>query len=121
MRTSLSCVSIHNCCIRHEIFQGNLFFLVQRKYRTKAETLPFTPVADRVDYVTAKNSTEILSDVSLLSVSGLHLTSVILYLMCFVYQPCQCRGWFVILCVDYGVFPALWGCYKAIISFCVLD
>lgn len=61
-----------------------LVFLVQRKYRTKAETVPFTPVADRVDYVTAKNSTEILSDVSLLSVSGLHLTSVILYLMCFV-------------------------------------
>lgn len=72
MWTSLSRISIQTCCIRHQIFQGNLFFffLVQRKYRTKAETLPFTPVADRVDYVTAKNSTEILSDVSLLSVLG---------------------------------------------------
>lgn len=83
MRTSLSCVSIQNSDIKYS-GSSVLVFLVQRKYRTKAETVPFTPVADRVDYVTAKNSTEILSDVSLLSVSGLHLTSVILYLMCFV-------------------------------------
>ncbi|KAK2516177.1 Neb [Columba guinea] len=34
-----------------------------RKYRTKAETLPFTAVTDRVDYVTAKKGTEILSDI----------------------------------------------------------
>ncbi|XP_066046552.1 nebulin isoform X11 [Chamaea fasciata] len=47
--------------VKHVKYAGDL--LSERKYRTKAETLPFTPVADRVDYVTAKNSTEILSDV----------------------------------------------------------
>ncbi|KAM6421574.1 nebulin [Rhynochetos jubatus] len=47
--------------LNHVKYAGNL--LNERKYRTKVETLPFTPVADRVDYVTAKNSGEILSDV----------------------------------------------------------
>ncbi|XP_066855983.1 nebulin isoform X19 [Anser cygnoides] len=47
--------------INHVKHAGDL--LSERKYRTKAETLPFTPVADRVDYITAKNSGEILSDV----------------------------------------------------------
>uniref|UniRef100_A0A8C5U0W7 Nebulin n=1 Tax=Malurus cyaneus samueli TaxID=2593467 RepID=A0A8C5U0W7_9PASS len=47
--------------VKHVKYAGDL--LSERKYRTKAETLPFTPVADRVDYVTAKNSSEILSDV----------------------------------------------------------
>nr|XP_041573415.1 nebulin isoform X19 [Taeniopygia guttata] len=47
--------------VKHVKYAGDL--LSERKYRTKAETLPFTPVADRVDYVTAKNSTEILSDI----------------------------------------------------------
>ncbi|XP_068263708.1 nebulin isoform X7 [Nyctibius grandis] len=47
--------------INHVKYAGDL--LNERKYRTKAETLPFTPVADRVDYITAKNSGEILSDV----------------------------------------------------------
>ncbi|KAM6260537.1 nebulin isoform 28-T29 [Spheniscus humboldti] len=47
--------------INHVKYAGDL--LSERKYRTKAETLPFTPVADRVDYITAKNSGEILSDV----------------------------------------------------------
>ncbi|XP_075567520.1 nebulin [Pelecanus crispus] len=47
--------------INHVKHAGDL--LNERKYRTKAETLPFTPVADRVDYITAKNSGEILSDV----------------------------------------------------------
>ncbi|XP_030435750.1 nebulin isoform X23 [Gopherus evgoodei] len=37
--------------------------LNERKYRTKAETLKFTPVADRVDYITAKQSGEIRSDI----------------------------------------------------------
>uniref|UniRef100_A0A8C3S0Y8 Nebulin n=3 Tax=Chelydra serpentina TaxID=8475 RepID=A0A8C3S0Y8_CHESE len=37
--------------------------LNERKYRTKAETLKFTPVADRVDYVTAKQSGEMRSDI----------------------------------------------------------
>uniref|UniRef100_A0A8C3IS56 Nebulin n=1 Tax=Chrysemys picta bellii TaxID=8478 RepID=A0A8C3IS56_CHRPI len=37
--------------------------LDERKYRTKAETLKFTPVADRVDYITAKHSGEIQSDI----------------------------------------------------------
>uniref|UniRef100_A0A4X1SVA2 SH3 domain-containing protein n=1 Tax=Sus scrofa TaxID=9823 RepID=A0A4X1SVA2_PIG len=36
----------------------------EKKYRTKIETLNFTPVDDRVDYVTAKQSGEILNDVS---------------------------------------------------------
>ncbi|XP_068022865.1 nebulin isoform X4 [Melanerpes formicivorus] len=47
--------------INHVKYAGDL--LNERKYRTKAETLPFTPVADRVDYITAKNSGEILSQV----------------------------------------------------------
>ncbi|KAM6269290.1 nebulin isoform 19-T19 [Porphyrio hochstetteri] len=47
--------------INHVKHAGDL--LNERKYRTKAETLPFTPVADRVDYITAKNSGEILSDI----------------------------------------------------------
>ncbi|XP_040418285.1 nebulin [Cygnus olor] len=47
--------------INHVKHAGDL--LSERKYRTKAETLPFTPVADRVDYITAKNSGEILSDI----------------------------------------------------------
>ncbi|XP_037998032.1 nebulin isoform X33 [Motacilla alba alba] len=47
--------------VKHVKYAGDL--LSERKYRTKAETLPFTQVADRVDYVTAKNSTEILSDI----------------------------------------------------------
>ncbi|XP_029461331.1 nebulin isoform X6 [Rhinatrema bivittatum] len=33
------------------------------KYRTKPETLEFTPVTDRVDYVTAKHVGELLSDI----------------------------------------------------------
>ncbi|NXN12323.1 NEBU protein, partial [Indicator maculatus] len=47
--------------INHVKYAGDL--LNERKYRTKAETLPFTPVADRVDYITAKNSGEILSQI----------------------------------------------------------
>ncbi|XP_030309704.1 nebulin [Calypte anna] len=47
--------------INHVKYAGDV--LSERKYRTKAETLPFTAVADRVDYVTAKNSGEILSDI----------------------------------------------------------
>ncbi|XP_042664473.1 nebulin [Tyto alba] len=47
--------------INHVKHAGDL--LNERKYRTKAETLPFTPVADRVDYITMKNSGEILSDI----------------------------------------------------------
>ncbi|XP_075613453.1 nebulin isoform X32 [Balearica regulorum gibbericeps] len=47
--------------INHVKHAGDL--LNERKYRTKVETLPFTPVADRVDYITAKNSGEILSDI----------------------------------------------------------
>uniref|UniRef100_A0A8C3WYP0 Nebulin n=1 Tax=Catagonus wagneri TaxID=51154 RepID=A0A8C3WYP0_9CETA len=35
----------------------------EKKYRTKIETLNFTPVDDRVDYVTAKHSGEILDDI----------------------------------------------------------
>ncbi|XP_044791456.1 nebulin isoform X24 [Bubalus bubalis] len=35
----------------------------EKKYRTKIETLNFTPVDDRVDYVTAKHSGEILNDI----------------------------------------------------------
>ncbi|KAM4626265.1 nebulin [Discoglossus pictus] len=37
--------------------------LSERKYRTKADTLSFTPVTDRVDYVSAKQGAEILSDI----------------------------------------------------------
>uniref|UniRef100_A0A8C2UGH7 Nebulin n=1 Tax=Coturnix japonica TaxID=93934 RepID=A0A8C2UGH7_COTJA len=47
--------------INHVKYAGDL--LNERKYRTKADTLRFTPVADRVDYVTAKKSGEILSDI----------------------------------------------------------
>ncbi|XP_042733696.1 nebulin isoform X15 [Lagopus leucura] len=47
--------------INHVKHAGDL--LNERKYRTKAETLRFTPVTDRVDYVTAKKSGEILSDI----------------------------------------------------------
>ncbi|KAM9305836.1 nebulin [Gastrophryne carolinensis] len=36
--------------------------LSERKYRTKPDVLPFTAVTDRVDYVTAKQGAEILSD-----------------------------------------------------------
>ncbi|XP_008069268.1 nebulin [Carlito syrichta] len=35
----------------------------EKKYRTKIENLNFTPVDDRVDYVTAKQSGEILNDI----------------------------------------------------------
>ncbi|XP_004703989.1 nebulin [Echinops telfairi] len=35
----------------------------EKKYRTKIESLNFTPVDDRVDYVTAKQSGEILDDI----------------------------------------------------------
>ncbi|XP_004375436.1 nebulin [Trichechus manatus latirostris] len=35
----------------------------EKKYRTKIETLNFTPVDDRVDYATAKHSGEILNDI----------------------------------------------------------
>ncbi|XP_041057267.1 nebulin isoform X9 [Carcharodon carcharias] len=35
----------------------------ERNYRTKVESLPFTPVTDRVDYVTAKQSGDILNDI----------------------------------------------------------
>ncbi|XP_069081294.1 nebulin isoform X8 [Pleurodeles waltl] len=37
--------------------------LSERIYRTKPETMKFTPVTDRVDYVTAKQSGELLSDI----------------------------------------------------------
>ncbi|XP_077176167.1 nebulin isoform X9 [Paroedura picta] len=37
--------------------------LSERKYRTKVDSQKFTPVADRVDYITAKQSGEILSDI----------------------------------------------------------
>ncbi|XP_063285587.1 nebulin isoform X19 [Pelobates fuscus] len=37
--------------------------LSESKYRTKPETLNFTPVTDRVDYVSAKQGAEILSDI----------------------------------------------------------
>uniref|UniRef100_A0A8C3M2I4 Nebulin n=1 Tax=Chrysolophus pictus TaxID=9089 RepID=A0A8C3M2I4_CHRPC len=47
--------------INHVKHAGDL--LNERKYRTKVETLQFTPVTDRVDYVTAKKSGEILSDI----------------------------------------------------------
>uniref|UniRef100_A0A8C6JUB9 Uncharacterized protein n=1 Tax=Melopsittacus undulatus TaxID=13146 RepID=A0A8C6JUB9_MELUD len=47
--------------INHVKYAGDL--LNEKKYRTKPETLSFTPVADRVDYVTAKNSGEIRSDI----------------------------------------------------------
>ncbi|XP_048454774.1 nebulin [Rhincodon typus] len=37
--------------------------LSDRNYRTKADTLQFTPVTDRIDYVTAKQSGDILNDI----------------------------------------------------------
>ncbi|XP_067328664.1 nebulin isoform X26 [Anolis sagrei] len=37
--------------------------LSERQYRTKVDRQPFTPVADRVDYITAKQGGEILSDI----------------------------------------------------------
>ncbi|XP_069472566.1 nebulin isoform X7 [Ambystoma mexicanum] len=37
--------------------------LSERKYRTKADSLKFTPVTDRVDFVTAKQSGQLLSDI----------------------------------------------------------
>ncbi|XP_078260444.1 nebulin [Rhinoraja longicauda] len=37
--------------------------LSERSYRTKAESLAFTPVVDRVDYITAKQSAAILDDI----------------------------------------------------------
>ncbi|XP_056392600.1 nebulin [Hyla sarda] len=37
--------------------------LSEHKYRTKPNTLRFTPVTDRVDYVSAKQGAEILSDI----------------------------------------------------------
>uniref|UniRef100_A0A670IFX7 Nebulin n=1 Tax=Podarcis muralis TaxID=64176 RepID=A0A670IFX7_PODMU len=37
--------------------------LSERLYRTKVDKQPFTPVADRVDYITAKQGGEILSDI----------------------------------------------------------
>ncbi|KAH0621391.1 hypothetical protein JD844_022635 [Phrynosoma platyrhinos] len=37
--------------------------LSERQYRTKVDSQPFTPVADRVDYITAKQGGEILSDI----------------------------------------------------------
>ncbi|XP_064419871.1 nebulin isoform X6 [Latimeria chalumnae] len=36
--------------------------LNERLYRTKVDSIKFTPVTDRVDYVTAKNSADILND-----------------------------------------------------------
>uniref|UniRef100_A0A672V067 Nebulin n=1 Tax=Strigops habroptila TaxID=2489341 RepID=A0A672V067_STRHB len=47
--------------INHVKYAGDL--LNERKYRTKPETLSFTPVEDRVDYITAKKSGEIRSDI----------------------------------------------------------
>ncbi|XP_069791026.1 nebulin isoform X4 [Narcine bancroftii] len=37
--------------------------LSEKNYRTKLDSLPFTPVTDRVDYVTAKQSAAILDDI----------------------------------------------------------
>nr|DBA19737.1 TPA: hypothetical protein GDO54_015520 [Pyxicephalus adspersus] len=37
--------------------------LSERKYRTKPEALSFTPVTDRVDYVTAKQASDIRNDI----------------------------------------------------------
>ncbi|XP_062972627.1 nebulin [Elgaria multicarinata webbii] len=37
--------------------------LSERQYRTKVDSQPFTPVADRVDYISAKQGAEILSDI----------------------------------------------------------
>nr|XP_019593005.1 PREDICTED: nebulin isoform X20 [Rhinolophus sinicus] len=49
-------VSVNHAKYATDIFSEN-------KYRTKIETLNFTPVDDRVDYVTAKQSGEILNDI----------------------------------------------------------
>ncbi|KAF6115227.1 nebulin [Phyllostomus discolor] len=47
--------------VNHAKYAGDIFS--ESKYRTKIETLNFTPVDDRVDYVTAKQSGEILNDI----------------------------------------------------------
>ncbi|XP_052492072.1 nebulin isoform X11 [Budorcas taxicolor] len=47
--------------VNHAKHMGDIFN--EKKYRTKIETLNFTPVDDRVDYVTAKHSGEILNDI----------------------------------------------------------
>ncbi|XP_016061235.1 PREDICTED: nebulin [Miniopterus natalensis] len=47
--------------VNHAKYAGDIFS--ESKYRTKVETLNFTPVDDRVDYVTAKQSGEILNDI----------------------------------------------------------
>ncbi|XP_061219734.1 nebulin [Neopsephotus bourkii] len=47
--------------INHVKYAGDL--LNEKKYRTKPEALSFTPVADRLDYITAKKSGEIRSDI----------------------------------------------------------
>nr|KAF6450744.1 nebulin [Molossus molossus] len=47
--------------VNHAKYAGDIFS--ENKYRTKIETLNFTPVDDRVDYVTAKQSGEILNDI----------------------------------------------------------
>ncbi|KAM8791379.1 nebulin isoform 19-T19 [Rhynchonycteris naso] len=47
--------------VNHAKYAGDIYS--ENKYRTKIETLNFTPVDDRVDYVTAKQSSEILNDI----------------------------------------------------------
>ncbi|KAM5327171.1 nebulin isoform 16-T16 [Glossophaga mutica] len=47
--------------VNHAKYAGDIFS--ESKYRTKIESLNFTPVDDRVDYVTAKQSGEILNDI----------------------------------------------------------
>ncbi|XP_036175175.1 nebulin isoform X21 [Myotis myotis] len=47
--------------VNHAKYAGDIFS--ENKYRTKIESLNFTPVDDRVDYVTAKQSGEILNDI----------------------------------------------------------
>ncbi|XP_043343933.1 nebulin isoform X16 [Cervus canadensis] len=47
--------------VNHAKHMADIFS--EKKYRTKIETLNFTPVDDRVDYVTAKHSGEILNDI----------------------------------------------------------
>ncbi|KAM5268464.1 nebulin isoform 10-T10 [Hipposideros larvatus] len=47
--------------VNHAKYASDIFS--ESKYRTKIETLNFTPVDDRVDYVTAKQSGEILNDI----------------------------------------------------------
>ncbi|KAI4574981.1 hypothetical protein MJT46_004260 [Ovis ammon polii x Ovis aries] len=50
---------------QNDVIQARKAYDLQsdKKYRTKIETLNFTPVDDRVDYVTAKHSGEILNDI----------------------------------------------------------